>query len=108
MRSRRKFLKLLALSSAAVIAPAAVPRRSRVAIQRRGRPAVGGTPALRRSAAIEAEIRKQVKATAGILKTIRAYDLPPGSEMAFAFAPVRPTRRRAAPSGRPPVKRSAP
>jgi hypothetical protein len=42
---------------------------------------------------VRAEIDKQKKFTAGALKTIRAYQLPAGSPMAFAFRPLRPARR---------------
>ena len=43
--------------------------------------------------ALEAEITKQKHSTNDLLKTIRDHELPPGSEMAFAFVPMRAPKR---------------
>jgi hypothetical protein len=92
MKSRRTFLKLVALTSASALAPA-LPKPARGATPR-------STAAPKaRSAAVEAEIKKQIAATAQALKTIRDFELRPGSEMAFVFAPQRVTRRRASTKG---------
>ena len=106
MRSRRRFLKLMALATAASVAPAVVPRRARAATRptRRPGPAPKSEPA--RSATLEAEIAKQKKATADQLALIRKFELPTGSEMAFAFQPMLPARRRAPAVARPAAKRT--
>jgi hypothetical protein len=49
-------------------------------------------PAL--SPRIAAEIEKQKKYVADALKTIRGFELPPGSDMAFEFRPMKPKRGR--------------
>src|SRR5437867_4225240 len=104
MRSRRKFLKLLALATAASVAPAMVPRRAGAASRPRRGP--GPKPSPARSPKLEAEIAKQKKATADQLATIRRFELPTGSEMAFAFQPMLPARRRAPAVARPAAKRT--
>lgn len=45
------------------------------------------------SASVRAEIAKQKKGTADVVKALRDYKLPPASgEVAFVFHPMRPTR----------------
>ena len=93
-KSRRRFLKVVALGSAAALVSATLPRSGDAA----GRAAKGvtkprhSTPS--RAAAIEAEIAKQKHSTADMLEKIRDYPLPAGSEMAFAFVPERAAKRR--------------
>jgi len=41
-----------------------------------------------------AEIEKQKKSVADTLKVIRGYPLPPGSDMAFEFRPLRAKRKK--------------
>jgi hypothetical protein len=98
-KSRRRFLKVVAMGSAAALVSAALPRAGEAS----ERPVRGATKPKSagavRPAAIEAEIAKQKHSTAEMLKTIRDYPLPAGSEMAFAFAPVKAAKRRAAPRG---------
>jgi hypothetical protein len=92
-KSRRRFLKVVAMGSAAALVSATLPRTGDAA----GRPAKPAKPKhspAPRPAAIEAEIAKQKHSTADTLKTIRDYSLPPGSEMAFVFAPARGAKRR--------------
>jgi hypothetical protein len=93
-KSRRRFLKTLALGSAAALVSATLPK----AVGAADRPARGaakpGPQHSRRAPAIEAEIAKQKKSTGDLLKTIRNYPLPPGSEMAFEFVPMRAPKRR--------------
>ena len=83
-RSRRRFLKLVTAGSGALITgvlPAsAQPKPART---RRARPA-----------AVQAEIDNQKKYVANQLKAVRGYVLAPGSEMGFAFRPLRPAKGR--------------
>lgn len=88
---RRRFVKLVAFSGAAVlaaplsVATAAPPRRG-------SQPPAAGhrapTPAVRK------EIANQEKSLAATLATIRKYELPPGSPMAFSFEPLRARKGR--------------
>jgi len=84
--SRRAFLRLAALGSAAVVLPA---RASRVRAAVRKAAAATATAEPSRSPALAKEIARQKKATADLLKTIRDFELPPGGEQAFVFAPLR-------------------
>lgn len=83
--TRRRFITLLAAGSAAALT---TPARGLAAAARRatGRPTPGPK--------MLAEVEKQKKSVADALKVIRAYPLPPGSDMAFAFRPLRPKRRK--------------
>jgi hypothetical protein len=93
-KSRRRFLKTVALGSVAAVVGAALPRGGDAAPSKarpRHSPAAPSRPP-----ALEAEIAKQKKATADLLKTIRDFELPAGSEMAFVFSALKPDRRRAA------------
>lgn len=97
-RSRRKFLRLLAAGSAAAIASpaaslAAVAKKKPVRAAKPAPPAA--PPAL--PAAVAAEIAKQKVTVAGSLKAVRAYALPPGSDLAFTFRPVRSRRKARTP-----------
>jgi len=84
--SRRRFVALVAGGSVALLgAPA---ERLAAAPPRRVRP---GPPP---PAALRAEIEKQKKSVGDALATIRAYPLPPGSDMAFVFRPLRRRRRK--------------
>ena len=88
VKSRRRFLKLVALTSVAALVPA-TPRRTRAAAApKKSTPAAAARPA-----ALENEIKKQKNATAQALKAIRDFELPPGSEMAFVFSAQRAPRR---------------
>jgi hypothetical protein len=93
MKSRREFLRLVAVGSAAALttraghAAAAAKRAANAAV------APAGGRAAPRSAAVVSEIEKQKKSTAEALKTIRKYQLPAGSPMAFSFRPLRAKRQ---------------
>lgn len=76
---RRRFMKLIAASAAAVLAQPL--ERSLAAPPKRPAPAVR-TPM---PAAVRREIDSQKKSVADTLKVIRAYKLPPGSPPAFVF-----------------------
>ncbi len=99
-RSRRKFLRLLAVGSAAAIASpaaalAAVAKKKPVRAAKPAPRAAAAAPAL--PAAVAAEIAKQKGTVAGALKAVRGYALPPGSDMAFTFRPVRSRRKARTP-----------
>jgi hypothetical protein len=91
MTSRRAFLRLVAVGSAAAMtrgatgAAAAAAKKATAATK----PATTGAPM---SAATRTEIDKQIKSTKDTLKTIRAYELPAGSPVAFVFSPLKPKR----------------
>jgi len=88
--NRRRFVTLVALSGAAALtAPlsrAAAPETKAAGPRAAGRRPL--TPAMRR------EIANQEKSLAEQLETIRKYQLPPGSPMAFVFTPLRARRGR--------------
>jgi len=95
--SRRRFLRLLAAGSAATAAtPAAALTRAATAKRKdarpAGRPAAPGAPP-----ALAEELRKQKALVEQSLKAVREHPLPPGSEPAFVFAPLRPRKRAGAP-----------
>lgn len=84
--SRRRFITLVAgASAAALVAPASSIR----AAARKPLPRQAAGPP-----AMAAEIEKQKKSVAEALKAIRDYPLPPGSDMAFVFRPLRPAGRK--------------
>jgi hypothetical protein len=85
--SRRRFLKLFAAGTAAMVAGAGSGRRAAAATPKRARRT---RPA--RLSPIEAEIKSQKEFTARALKTIRDYVLPPGSDPAFVFRPLKASR----------------
>ena len=103
--TRRKFLRLLAAgTTAAALAPAAKLANAAAEADTKPRPAPkpagppreeGAPPA--RSAAVSEEVRKQKGYVAETLKTVRGYTLPPGSEMAFAFKPLKARARKRTP-----------
>jgi len=104
-RTRRTFLKLMAVSAAALAVPA-TPRRSGAAGTSRKSGATKTGAAKSGSAApssLQKELDKQKHSTAEALKVIRDYPLPAGGgEMAFAFAPMkaRPQRKSEASASR--------
>jgi len=94
--SRRRFVALVAATSAAVVAApagAAVARRKRV-------PAPAARPAPAESTATappagawQKEFERQKKSTLSTLKTLRDYPLPPGGDLAVVFRPLRAGRK---------------
>ena len=102
-RSRRRFLRLLAAGSAAVAAaPVAAVTRAAASTTRRGKGAAG--PETRTGAKSETakpgarpafppaaaeEIRKQKANVEQALTAVRNYRLPPGSDPAFVFSPLK-------------------
>lgn len=93
--TRRRFLKLVAAgAAAAVTAPAqGLARTVRRRTTTRPQPVKPAAPDhAAPSERIAAEIEKQKGYVAAALKTLRAYELPNGSEQAFVFRPV-PARK---------------
>ncbi|MBI1796162.1 MAG: hypothetical protein HY076_06995 [Candidatus Eisenbacteria bacterium] len=88
--SRREFLTLIAAGSAAT---AAAPIGALAATARAARKTSAPAPPPP-SPRIAREIEKQKRSTDDALKVIRGYALPPGSDMAFVFQPVRAKRKR--------------
>jgi len=84
---RRRFVQLVALSSAATLTGSL--GRAAADPERRPRAASRRAP----TAAAKKEIANQEKSLADQLKTIRSYTLPPGSPQAFVFVPLRAKRR---------------
>jgi hypothetical protein len=84
---RRRFVTLMALGSAALVT--APLSRAAAAAARKAE-----TSPRMASSAIRKEIANQEKGLKDQLKTIRDFELPPGSPMAFVFKPLRARRRR--------------
>jgi hypothetical protein len=82
---RRRFVKLLAASGAAILAGAGPAASAKAALPRKA------APRSRRSVttAVEKEIQAQKKSLDETLKTVRAFDLPPGSPPAVVFRAMR-------------------
>jgi hypothetical protein len=95
-KSRRRFLKTVAMGSAAALVAASLPKTGEAAPAKTAAKPKPAAPA--RPAALEAEIEKQKKSTADLVKTIRDYELPAGSEMAFVFS-AQKAPKRATPTG---------
>lgn len=104
-RSRRRFIGLIAAGSAAAAAaatPAAALAHAVAPKQKPAKPAPGAKPAGPREGAgvppaVAEEIRKQKAALEQSLQALRDYPLPPGSEPAFIFAPLRPRKTAGTP-----------
>jgi hypothetical protein len=97
--SRRRFLTLAAALAAGAVPSAAATAASRRRIRPGSSPRDVAGERARRTApggrvADPAEIEKQKKYTADLLKVIRSFDLPPGSPMGFAFVPLKARRSR--------------
>jgi hypothetical protein len=88
---RRRFVKLMAASAAAVLA-SSLDRA--VAAPKNGTAAKTPSPAKPMTPAIRAEIAAQKKSLEDTLKVIRQYQLPPGSPPAFVFRAERREVRR--------------
>ena len=95
--SRRRFIKLLAAgASVALAAPVATLAAEKSAP--RSRPAPAAKPAARAAlpagrAVSARELEKQKQYVEEALKAIRAFPLPPGSDPAFVFRPMRRGRK---------------
>jgi hypothetical protein len=91
--SRRRFVGLLAAGSAAMLArhadAAAAPRKPKPT----PRPAAPATAPGATPSAEQKEFERQRANTLSTLKTLRAYPLPPGGDLAVVFRPL-PSGRR--------------
>jgi hypothetical protein len=101
-RSRRGFIRLIAAGSAAAAAtPAAVLARVGTPKRKAAGPvpgAAGAKPAGPEvSQAVAGEIRRQQAQVEQALRAVRDCPLPPGSEPAFRFAPLRPRKQAGTP-----------
>ncbi len=97
--SRRSFLRLLAAGSAAT---AATPAAALARAARKPKPAPASRPAAPPAGpalppAVAGEIRRQQAMLEQTLQAVRRHPLPPGSEPAFVFAPLRSRRKADAP-----------
>ena len=86
--TRRRFVALLAAGATTALV---VPAMATGTTTKGKSVAKTGTPQV--SQKVAKGIDEQKQSTAKTLKTIRNYDLPPGSEQAFAFRPMSPRRR---------------
>ena len=89
---RRRFVKLMAASAAAVLT-SSLDRA--VAAPKTGTAAKTAPPEKAMTPTIRAEIAAQKKSLEDTLKVIREYQLPPGSPPAFVFRAERREVRRA-------------
>jgi len=87
---RRRFVTLVAMSGAALLTSPL--SRAMAAVERAKNPVAGRRRAA--SPAVRKEIANQEKSLRDQLKVIREYELPPGSPMAFTFAPRVSNRKR--------------
>jgi hypothetical protein len=87
---RRRFMKLLAASGAAVLAGARPDPATKAASRRK----TGARPRRAVPPAVEKEIESQKKSLDETLRAIRQYDLPPGSPPAVVFHAMRARKGR--------------
>lgn len=85
--NRRHFIHVLAASGAALVATGVPGAKASP-----GPKATAPKPQKPLAAALQKELRNQEKSVSDMLKIIRAYELPPGSDPAFAFRAMRARR----------------
>jgi hypothetical protein len=88
--SRRRFVTLLAAGSAALIAPGGAIAAAPAAARRPARPAATASAGL--SQADRKELIRQQAAARATVEVIRKHPMPPGTEMASIFKPLRSRR----------------
>lgn len=96
-RSRRRFMQLIAAGSAAALAsPIAALAAEKAPVRRpaAAKPAPRTSAPAPRPGVTAKELEKQKKYVADTLKVIRDFVLPPGSDQAFVFRPMRAGRAR--------------
>jgi hypothetical protein len=91
--NRRRFIHVIAASGAALVASGLAGRTEDATAVAALPKAVAPNPRRPLPARIAKEIQTQEKSLANILKVIRAYELPTGSEPATLFRPMRARRR---------------
>jgi hypothetical protein len=104
-RSRRRFLGLIAAGSAAAATPAAALALAVTPKRKPAKPAPGASGAKPAGPhegagvppAVAEEIHRQKAAVEQSLQALRDCPLPPGSEPAFVFAPLRPRKSAGTP-----------
>jgi len=85
--NRRRFIHVLAASGAALVATGLPGAKAAPASK-----ALPPKPPKALNPAMQRELRNQERAVADILKVVRAYELPPGSDPAFTFRAMRARR----------------
>jgi len=85
---RRRFLSLLGATGAGLLAGGAAPAGSAPAATRPTPNATTPPPT-----ALKRELESQRKSIADMLTVIRDYELPPGSDLAVTFRPLRARRK---------------
>jgi hypothetical protein len=96
-RSRRRFMQLIAAGSAAALAsPIAALAAEKAPVRRpaAAKPAPRAAAPPSRPGVTAKELEKQKKYVADALKVIRDFELPPGSDQAFVYRPMRAGRAR--------------
>jgi hypothetical protein len=105
-RSRRRFIGLIAAGSAAAATTPVATLAHAVTPKKKPAKPAPGAPGTKPAGphdlagvppAVAEEIRKQKAAVEQSLKVIRDHPLPPGSEPAFVFAPIRSRKPTGAP-----------
>ncbi|MFI5371790.1 MAG: hypothetical protein ACHQ52_09540 [Candidatus Eisenbacteria bacterium] len=90
--TRRRFVRLIAAgATAALAAPALAAGTTAKTGASTGKRSPAPAPAM--SAKVAKGLTDQKESLAKTLKTLRSFDLPPGSEQGFAFRPL-PARRK--------------
>jgi DMSO/TMAO reductase YedYZ molybdopterin-dependent catalytic subunit len=87
--SRRRFVAMVAAGSAALLAAPAAGAPA----HRGAKPKAAAAPAMPMSADVRREYLRQQKATLDTLQVIRKHAMPPGTELAAIFRPIKPARR---------------
>ena len=89
---RRRFIHVLAASGAAVFATGL--SRADAAAAPKAAPAKAAPPTRQKalSAAMQRDLRNQERSLADMLKVVRAYELPAGSDPALVFRAMRARR----------------
>jgi hypothetical protein len=91
---RRRFVKLMAAGLAALVVPATRARAlAKAAAPRSARKPPQADPEHPTPAAVAREVAKQKKSLAETAKTLRAFDLPPGSPPASIFRALKRKER---------------
>lgn len=88
--SRRRFVGLLTAGTAAILAPGGAVAAVAAAGKRPARPAASAAAAM--SLAERKEYARQLASAKSTVGVIRKHKMPPGTELASIFKPLRPRR----------------